>query len=111
MLVIREEQMNKMSEAIFHDFVVKTREKLKVEFSEGLEALDNDALENLICKSIKLAAEYGVDRELDVEKFIEYVARYGLEFDKNNLWAQKILSDENMDGTDKMIELEIQEPR
>lgn len=110
MLVIRAEQMHEMNGTIFRAYIVKMREKLKADFSERLESMEHGAIEDLILKSIKLAEEYGVDKESDVEKFIECVVKYGLDFDKTCPWAQKILSDRNMDGTDKMIQLEIQAP-
>jgi hypothetical protein len=104
MFVIRQEQMDALSRQLLRSFVVRMLLQLKTAFPERTKGLTDDELRERIEAGIERAAKYGVTDEADVERYLEYVVRYGPDFDTNKktFWAGQILREQSLSGTKKM---------
>jgi len=101
--------MDALGEYTLMIYVARMSKQLRLKFPDQLAGIDDTTLERRILNSIDNAEQYGIDKEGDVEKFLEYSVKYGVEFYKECLWAKKVLSDPEIDGSDKMVELEKRE--
>jgi hypothetical protein len=104
MMTIRPEQMKTLSEVEIQKFVDRTITQLRASFPEEVGMIPEAQLHATIRKSIDVASTYGITDEVDVQRYIEYVVRYGPDFDTNATipWAGEILRNREMTGTDKM---------
>ena len=70
--------------------------------------ISGDDLERLVQQGIERAESHGVTDRVDVERFLEFLGRYGAEFGQNpdTAWAAKILNDCEIRGDDKVNRLE-----
>jgi hypothetical protein len=103
-MIIRMEQMETLSDYTFRKFVDRMVAHLKKEFPEQTENMGEDALRDLINKSMERAETYGVTDDIDIERYLECALLYGRDFDANpqTLWAGEILRDNDLSGFDKM---------
>ena len=91
MLIIRESQMLAFGKEMRHRFVQRMRQRLR---GAALSADSYDpGLTELIERGIGRAAGFGLTREGEVERFLDYVLAYGLDFgaDRRTAWAGAIL--------------------
>jgi hypothetical protein len=104
MLMIRKEQMEALEEYSLDAFVDRMVNHLRSAFEAEVRDMPDDELRELIRTGIYNAEQYGIEDEADVERFIEYVARFGADFGQTtqSIWADEILSNMEIDGTEKM---------
>ncbi len=104
MITIRPEQMKTFSEVEIQKFVDRMITQLRASFPKQVAMIPEAQLRATIRKSIDVASTYGVTDEVDVQRYLEYVVRYGPDFDTNATtpWAGEILRNREMTGTDKM---------
>ena len=107
MLVIRKQQMD-----VFRNYEIKKFEDrmvlhLRSGFPEQTKTIPEQALREMILTGIDKAESYKVTDEVDVERFLECIMRYGSDFDTdpNISWAAEILRDESFTGTEKMNQI------
>ncbi len=108
MLMIRDEQMEVLSKYMLKQFEDRMVSHLKKNFANETRGTSDLVLRKTMRISIDKAAKYNVTDETDVKRYLEYVVRYGLDFDTNQnlIWATKILCEGNMTGTEKMNQLD-----
>ena len=108
MLVIRKEQMDVLSNHQLAQYVKSMVNHLTASFPDKTKNLGQDELVDLIYKGINSAEKYGIDDESDVERYLEYVVRYGASFDtgKETAWALEILNNSELSGTQKMNQID-----
>lgn len=104
MLMIRKKQMEVLEEYSLDAFVDRMVNHLRFAFEAEVRDIPDDELRELIRKGVVNAEQYGIEDEADVERFIEYVARFGADFGQTTqtIWADEILSNMEIDGTEKM---------
>ncbi len=94
MVVIREEQMEKFSDASYKSFENRMLIHLSKYFPEHYKALGEEKSRELIKYGIKRAAIYEIIAERDVCKYIDLMVSFGVEFDTDPKlpWANEILT-------------------
>ncbi len=104
MFVIRKEQMKVLSEYIAKAFHDRMARHLRKVFPDKTAKLSDAELRKVIEDAIPLAENYGVVKEDDVEKFLEYTMRFGKNFAEqpSYAWAGSILRPNDVDGSRKM---------
>ena len=77
---------------------------LRSNFLEQTKNLPEHVLREMIRSGINKAETYEVTDEVDVERFLECMVRYGEDFDNDpkTSWAGEILRDEGFNGREKM---------
>jgi hypothetical protein len=107
MLVMRKEQMD-----VFGNYEIKKFEDrmvlhLRSSLPEEAETITEEVLRQMIQTGIDKAESYQVTDEVDVERFLECMVRYGSDFDTDpkTSWAGEILRDEGFTGTEKMNQI------
>jgi hypothetical protein len=62
----------------------------------------------MIHAGIVKAESYDITDEVDVERFLECMVRFGLDFDNHpqTSWAGQILQDKSLSGTEKMNQID-----
>jgi hypothetical protein len=108
MLVIRKEQMDVLSNYQLELFVKRVVEHLTLSFPDKTGSLKQKELEDLIRKGVDSAEKYDIDDESDVERYLDYVIRFGASFDidKETAWASEILNNQEINGTEKMNQID-----
>ncbi len=104
MLMIREEQMSALSQAMLKKFEKTIAIHLNINFQDETKKIPDDELSILIQKGIKQAEHYQIVLEYDVQRYLEFVITYGQNFEKtpNTVWTSKILHNKELNGTVKM---------
>ena len=106
MLIIREEQLEKLSESVRDSFIEHMSAHLRNRFPQQCAAreLRNTDLRSLVSKAITDAARYGITNEPDVRAFIEYLMllRPDIVSLEQVPWAGEILRRADLDGTTKI---------
>ena len=97
-----------MSSLLVDQFVERMASHLRRLFPEQLLSLNEQDLLKHIQSASAQASHYGVIRDGDVQRYLEYAVLHGWEFDRapETSWAHPILADESMDGTMKMDALD-----
>lgn len=108
MIAIRPEQMKTFSEVEIRKFEDRVIVHLQTSFPDQVGGIPEPKLRATIRKSLADASNYNVRDEVDVWRYIEYVVRYGADFDKNpaTSWAGEILRNRDLAGTDKMNKID-----
>jgi len=108
MLVIREEQLNVLKKYMLDQFEDRMLTHLRKNFSEHTKTLDDQYLREMIRFGIERAKKYDVILEDDVRQYLEYMIMYSPNFDQipETAWAGKILRDNNINGTEKMRQID-----
>ena len=108
MLKIRAQQYAKLSDYMRNQFEDRMVAELGAEFPEESAALSEAGLRATIRKGIARAESFGVLLEDDIARFLVLVLRKGPDFETQpgTQWAQPILKDPNLSGTQKMDELD-----
>lgn len=104
MLVIRRQQMEKLSQYMIEQFKDRMVTHLQSTFPDQTREMEERNLRDVIQAGIKKAESYKVVIEDDVQLFLECMITYGADFDINpeTAWAGEILQQEDMDGSEKM---------
>jgi hypothetical protein len=104
MLVIRNEQMDVLSEYMVEQFVNDALLHLRTTFPEQIKDMPVADLRSMIYTGIKNAGEYNITMEEDVLRYLELMITYGADFDMNpdTSWAEEILNKEDARGTEKI---------
>ena len=103
-MIIREEQMKVFSAYMWRRFEDQMAAHLRRTFPELTFGMTDEDLLSTIRAGIQRAANYGVQREPDLQTFLEYVTCYGLNFDTNpdTNWAGQVLHDKTRNPSEKM---------
>lgn len=104
MLIIRPEQVAAFEAPMRDRFEQRMIAHLRTRFHARLESKTDDQLLPVIRVGIAQANNYGVTREYDVRRYLEYFIHYGDGFDKLD-WAWPILVPPGK-GTRKMNDLD-----
>ena len=103
-MIIRTEQMDILGDYKFRQFVDRMVAHLKKEFPEQTAEMAESDLRVLINEGVERAENYEVTDDVDIERYLECMLRYGGDFDMNlqTSWAGEILHDNDLSGFDKM---------
>jgi len=104
MLIIRNEQMDVLSEYMVEQFVNEALLHLRTSFPEQIKDVPDTDLRSMIYTGINNAGEYNITIEEDVLRYLEFMITYGADFDINpdTSWADEILNKEDARGTEKI---------
>ena len=104
MLVIREEQIEILSQYMLKQFENRMVIHLNKNFPDETQKMSKKELCTLIQTGIKQAEQYEVTLENDVRRYLELMVMYGQHFETNPdmAWASEILNVKKLDGTAKM---------
>jgi hypothetical protein len=105
MLIIRDDQLNAMSDfcrRVFEDTLVGC---LREEFPEEAASMDDEELRGFVVAQIGKAASYGITDEQDVEHYLCRSLCYGESWDTSLDWAKDILNDPIWTGADKILQI------
>ncbi len=107
MLIIRKEQMEALSREMFKLFETRMVLHLQATFPEKTRDVPQEALRALVRIGADKAEKYGVVVEIDVMQFIEFMMKWGRDFDLDPAreQVQKILSNTAFNGHVKMDQL------
>lgn len=105
MLIIRNEQMEALSEYMVEYFVDEALLHLRTSFSEQTKDVTDADLRAMIHTGIDNAGAYDITIEEDVMRYLELMITYGADFDTNpdTAWAEEILNKEDSRGTEKIM--------
>jgi hypothetical protein len=103
-MTIRKAQMQAFSHYVFASFVTRMAAHLRHTCREQTGQLDEAALSQLIRAGVERASSFHIREEANLETFLEYSARYGMEFYDTPLFhgSRRVLEDSRMDETEKM---------
>jgi len=104
MLIIRNEQMDVLSDYMVEQFVNEALLHLRRSFPDQIKDVPDAGLRSMIYTGIKNAGEYNITIEEDVLRYLEFMITYGADFDINpdTSWAGEILNQEDARGTEKI---------
>jgi len=103
-LRIRSDQMEALAEAQADRYALETTSWLREERPDLCGERDDPALHALVVEAIESATGFGIELDEDIEAFVEFVLRNGLDFaERDELeWATVILSDDSISGSRKI---------
>ena len=112
MFVVRHEQMEILSKAMVDAFVERTVASLRKQLPVTTKGVSEADLARTIRKGIDKAAGFNITDESDVERFLMYVCRYGMNFDAAPEFEQtaRMLRFRNLEGTEKVNRLMVEHP-
>lgn len=103
---IRGSQIDACSRARFEAFVRRMSDMLAAKFPDwcASETLDAAARDKLVREAVQQAGLYSVEREADLELYIQCLPLLSRTFDRdaNFPWAGEILNRPDLDGARKM---------
>jgi hypothetical protein len=107
MLEIRQEQYEALNENAREQFFRRVIQYLRTEWKSQCEDMDQSQLETMVREQTETAESYGIEIEADVVKYLEIALQLGEDFDTSEQfpWAQKILTNQETDGTIKIQQL------
>lgn len=107
MVMIRREQMEVLSKYMFEQFEDRMVAHLRATFADKIKDTPDETLRAFIRIGVDKAEKYGVLVEIDIMQFLEFMMKWGRDFDLDPArdQAQKILRDQNLDGHVKMDQL------
>jgi glucose-6-phosphate 1-dehydrogenase len=108
MLVIRDEQIKALDESMLRSFKNRMVSHLRRTCPEETSGMSDEELRTLIQDGINKAESYQIFEDNDVRRFLEYMLILNPDFDQDSSFPeiQEILNDEEMDGTEKMDEID-----
>jgi len=108
MLVIRDEQIEALDESMLRSFRNQMVSHLRKACPEETSNMSEEELGSLIQGGIVKAESYEIFEDDDVRRFLEYMLILNPDFDQDSDFPeiQEILNDEEMDGTEKMDEID-----
>jgi hypothetical protein len=102
MLVVRDQQMQAMSEALFMDWLIL---HLRRHFPERCLDLGPEALEGAVASSLQRARGYGFQTPVDLCRFLDLEFAFGPDFGRDDAlpWASELLEATDLsDPTERM---------
>ncbi|HMB92562.1 MAG TPA: hypothetical protein VKP65_17035 [Rhodothermales bacterium] len=111
MLVIRQEQWEAMRGAQREAFYGDLLRKMRTQHPEWCAEESDEATLDLIMWAAAKARTYGLFMAADVTRFVQFVMRYGRDFETHPqmVWARAILNDPDLIGPDKLACIEAQQ--
>jgi hypothetical protein len=108
MLVIRDEQMEALRQYMLRSFQNRMVSHLRTDFPEETSEMSDEELQTLVQTGMDKAESYGIVYEDDIQRFLDYMLIHGPDFDQDDSHpeVQAILRDEEMDGEEKMDEID-----
>jgi len=106
MLRIRPEQMAVFRQVMAERFKERTLTRLRDDFPKHTAEYSDEGLSEIIYLGVERAKQYGIRIEPDISCFIEHMLLCGTEFDTQLKWAQDILNDDTIAGSEKAYRLE-----
>ena len=108
MLVIRDDQIEAFDESMLRSFKNRMVSHLREACPEETSDMSDEELRALIQGGIDRAESYQIFEDDDVRRFLEYVLILSPDFDQDSSFPQiqEILNHEEMDGTEKMDEID-----
>jgi len=108
MLVIRDDQIQAFDESMLRSFKNRMFSHLRKVCPEETSNMSEEELRSLIQGGIVKAESYEIFEDDDVRRFLEYTLILKPDFDQDSSFPeiQEILNDEEMDGTEKMDEID-----
>jgi glucose-6-phosphate 1-dehydrogenase len=109
MLVIRDDQIEAFDESMLRNFRNHMVSHLRRVCPEEASDMSDEELRALIQGGIDKAESYEILEDEDVRRFVEYMLILNPDFDQDSSFPkiQEILNDEEMDGTEKMDEIDL----
>jgi hypothetical protein len=106
--LVRRTQIDALERYMLEGFILRMSARLRDEFPRDTAALAPAELRTVIENAIAKAETYGVTDEADVERYLEFAARYGADFDvaQQTAWAGEVLRRDDLSGTEKMNTLD-----
>lgn len=103
MLIIRAEQMRVLGESMLKDFRVRLAAQLRSRLPAECDALEEEALDDLIQHVVRKCQKYGIEKEIDVSIFAELALRFSRDFEHSveYSWTRAVLerqADESSGG-------------
>ena len=107
LFVIRQEQMTAFSQAVREQFIIKMAQRLRNTFPERTRYLEECSLHVFINNGISKAAQYGIEREREVEGYLQLMLAWSVDFDThpNTAWTGKILTQSDLKPEAKIAAL------
>ena len=108
MLVIRDDQIEAFDESMLRNFKNRMVSHLRTACPQETSDMSEEELRALIQGGIDKAESYEIFEDDDVRRFLEYMLILNPDFDQDSSFPeiQEILNDEEMDGTEKMDEVD-----
>ena len=108
MLVIRDEQIEALDESMLRSFKNHMVSHLRKVCPEETSGMSDEELRALIQGGIDKAESYEIFEDDDVRRFLEYMLILSPDFDQDSSFPEirEILNNEEMDGTEKMDEID-----
>ncbi len=104
MLIIRKQQMEVFSQIMLDRFADQATKSLKSNFDTLTNKIPDPELHTMVHAGITRARTYGITYEKDVLQYLEYLIRFGADFDTDPTFSgiHEILKKE-VDGTMKIL--------
>ncbi len=105
-MIVRQEQLNTLSESATSDFENRVVAHLSKCFPAESEVLQEQGVREIIQYGMERAASYDVSAERDVCKYIDVMMVFGRDFDKDEdlPWASRILNDKVLNNPTARID-------
>ena len=104
MLVIRREQIDTFVRAAVDEFVARTVARFTARDPDGVARRGSDTVEPLVREAIARADVLGLERPIDVARYVTlaYLLGVGFEDDPRYAWARTALDDERVPRQSRM---------
>lgn len=104
MLIITDEQMKILSAYMERSFQKRMIEHLRKSYEEKTKGMTDKELNKVVEEGIAKAKGYSVTEEEDIQRYLEYMMKFGKAFDTHpsTSWAGDILRPKHIDGARKM---------
>ena len=106
MLRIRKEQVHTLGRHRADRFEHDLANYLRSEFEDKLAGQSPEQVLSLVREEIQQAKNYGIETEVDIERFLEFRVSLGPQFDTRNDWIQEILVLQKRTGAQKLRMIE-----
>ena len=106
LIIVSQAQMDALSHAMRRRFAESSARDIRCRFREFVVDLDNVELVQRISKQIDCAESFGVCRECDVLRFLEFEILYGPGFPGSHKTPGDILRRRDLDGARKIEMIE-----
>jgi hypothetical protein len=93
MLIIRKEQLAVMSSALEALFVSRVVAHLQRALPQVSNEMGDDAVRESVVRGMGKARGYGIFTESDAVRFVDFTYALSFDFDTEQEWAHKILTD------------------
>ncbi len=107
-MIIRKEQMMVFEQYARASFEKRAMEQLRSIHFERTEDLSDVNLGKLISSGIDKAIGYGMKEQPDIQRFLDYIILFGINFDEDPAreWMREVLEDKSLEGGDKIAWLD-----